>query len=273
MIRVVKSPAPPKWLRLHGPAGRTALEAAYDAAPAACQQAGAPALKPLRKIYARPTIKTQLRADQHRKCAYCETKFTHSSPGDVEHYRPKAGYQQGQHGPVLGPGYYWLGYEWSNLLFACEQCNRVCKRNRFPLREPADRARNHHQHLHNEAPLLLNPATGPDPETHLTFAQETAVGLTQEGEMTWRVCGLNRPDLLEARRDYLETVQDQLFLATILDANPPVLDLKVLVGLYGSEEKLSEKISAAQLNARKLAQSAAPFAGMVRANFPHLPQH
>ncbi len=272
MIRVLKSQPPPQWLQLHGPAGRAVLEAAYDADTTLCQHAGTPALKPLRRIFAHTTVKTQLRADQHRKCAYCETKFSHSSPGDVEHYRPKAGYQQDQNGPVLGPGYYWLGYDWSNLLFACEQCNRVCKRNQFPLRQPAARVRNHHQTLQHEAPLLLNPATGPDPETQLTFNFETAVGLSDEGETTWRVCGLNRPDLLEARRDYLEMVQDQIFLATILAANPPVMDLQVLVALYGSLEKLSEKISAAQLNYAKLAKANAPFAGMVRANFPHLPR-
>lgn len=147
----------------------------------------------------------------------------------------------------------------------------MCKRNQFPLRVAADRAHNHHDNLDREAPLLLNPAAGPDPAAHLTFAQETAVGLTEEGETTWRVCGLNRPDLLEARRDYLEVVQDQVFLATILDANPPAVDLQVLIALYGSEEKLSQKISAAQLKYQKLARADAPFAGMVRANFPLLP--
>ena len=272
MIRVQKTAIVPEWLRVHGPSGRAALEAAYDVDPSACQQAGTAALKPKRTIYARKTIKALLRADQYRKCAYCETKFTHSSPGDVEHYRPKAGYQQAALESLCGPGYYWLAYEWNNLLFACEECNRVCKRNQFPLRINADRALNHHADTGREAPLLLNPATGPDPEAHLTFAEETAVGLTDEGETTWRVCGLNRPALREARRDYLEVVQDQVFLATILDANPPALDLQVLVALYGSEERLSQKISAAQLKYQKLARADAPFAGMVRANFPHLPQ-
>jgi uncharacterized protein (TIGR02646 family) len=273
MIRIQKSTLP-DWLQQHGPAGRTALAQAYTTAdPATRQQAGHPALKPQRKLYAHKALKTQLRADQHRKCAYCETKFTHSSPGDVEHYRPKAGYQQSPAGPLQGPGYYWLSYEWDNLLFACEDCNRVHKRNQFPLRIAADRARSHHDDVRREAPLVLNPASGPDPAHHLTFHQETAVGLTLEGETTWQVCGLNRPDLLEVRRDYLETVEDQLFLAAILDANPPVLDLLTLISLYGSEEKLSQKISAAQLRCQKLALAKAPFAGMVRANFPHLPTH
>jgi uncharacterized protein (TIGR02646 family) len=272
MIHVDKSPTPPTWLLRHGPTGRAAIEANYDADPAVCQRPGIPALKPLRKVYARPAVKQQLRADQHHKCAYCESKFTHSSPGDVEHYRPKAGYQQADVGPVLGPGYYWLGYEWNNLLFACEDCNRVHKRNRFPLRAATDRAHSHHDDLAREHPLVLNPATCLRPEAHLTFEEETAVGLTVEGETTWRVCGLNRQDLLDTRRDYLDTVKDQVFLATILNANPPVVDLLTLVALYGSEEELSRRISAAQLHYEKLARANAPFAGMVRANFPSLPQ-
>lgn len=271
MIHVEKSPTPPDWLLQHGPAGRAALEAEYDADQTACQQPGAPTLKPLRKIYARPAVKQQLQADQHHKCAYCESKFTHSSPGDVEHFRPKAGYQQADSGPLLGPGYYWLAYEWDNLLFACEDCNRVHKRNRFPLRAATDRARSHHDNVAQEYPLLLNPATCSRPEDHLTFAEETAVGLTVEGETTWRVCGLNRQGLLDTRRDYLNTVKDQIFLATILNADPPQVDLLTLVNLFGSEDELGRKISAAQLNYERLARTNAPYAGMVRANFPHLP--
>lgn len=50
------------------------------------------------------------------KCAYCEE---YTNP-DVEHYRPKGRVEEDkQHS-----GYYWLAYEWSNLLPACELCNR-----------------------------------------------------------------------------------------------------------------------------------------------------
>ena len=57
---------------------------------------------------------------QHDKCCFCESKVTQVAYGDVEHYRPKAGYRQ-EHGAPLGrPGYYLLAYEWSNLMFCCQ---------------------------------------------------------------------------------------------------------------------------------------------------------
>ena len=174
MIKIVKSLAAPASLARQTPAARQALEQVYDDDPAGCQLPATRALKPRRAIYAAPDVKKRLIADQHRKCAYCETLFLHSSPGDVEHYRPKAGYRQATTSPVEGPGYYWLAYEWSNLLFACEDCNRIRKRQLFPLRnEPAGRARNHHHDLMQEVPLLLNPTTDPDPETHLTFSDSS----------------------------------------------------------------------------------------------------
>ncbi|RZK35514.1 MAG: hypothetical protein EOO57_08960, partial [Hymenobacter sp.] len=92
MIRVVKSTAPPAFLA-RAAVARQALEQAYDGDPTGCQRPGTAALKPQRNIYAARDVKQQLQADQHQKCAYCETYFVPSSPGDVEHYRPKAAYR------------------------------------------------------------------------------------------------------------------------------------------------------------------------------------
>ena len=63
------------------------------------------------------------------KCAYCERHCK----AEIEHYRPKAGISEdGTH-----PGYYWLCYEWSNLLPSCHECNASGgKMNQFPVRGP-----------------------------------------------------------------------------------------------------------------------------------------
>lgn len=61
----------------------------------------------------------------HEKCCYCEERRSNL---DVEHYRPK--------NKVTGtayPGYFWLGYEWDNLILACKECNRDHKKNHFPV--------------------------------------------------------------------------------------------------------------------------------------------
>jgi len=62
-------------------------------------------------------IRYKLRLLFHNKCAYCER--IEYKP-DVEHYRPKkkvTGSQRNNH------GYFWLCYEWTNLLPACRDCN------------------------------------------------------------------------------------------------------------------------------------------------------
>lgn len=83
--------------------------------------------------------------------------------------------------------------------------------------------------------------------------------------------GLNRKELLDYRRDYLRCLRNQEFLARILDHNPPVVDLELLVATYGSAEELSLKIAQARLDHQKAARATEQYAGMVRANFPHLP--
>ncbi|OON67043.1 hypothetical protein [Hymenobacter sp. CRA2] len=271
MIPVQKSPVAPASLQREAGAARARLEQTYDADEAACQQPGTPALKPLRRIYAARDVKARLKEDQHGKCAYCEARFGHSSPGDVEHYRPKAGYRQSAAALVQGPGYYWLAYEWSNLLYACEDCNRIRKHQLFPLaNDPAGRARTHHDDLTQERPLLLNPAVTPDLTLHLTFEDEVAKGHTPEGRASIVGYGLNRKELLDYRRDYLRCLRNQEFLARILDHNPPVVDLELLIATYGSEEELGRKIAQARLDYRKAAHATEQYAGMVRANFPEL---
>jgi uncharacterized protein (TIGR02646 family) len=273
MISVHKAAVPPAILTAPAAvAARMALEQAYNANPAGCQQPGTPALKPLRRIYADRAVKRQLIADQHGKCAYCETRFVHSSPGDVEHYRPKAGYRQTASQAVQGPGYYWLAYEWSNLLFACEDCNRIRKRQLFPLsNDPAGRARSHHDDLSQEAPLLLNPATCAAPESHLTFVDEVAQGLTPAGKASVKAYDLNRVALLDDRREQLRCLRSEEVLSRIFELDPPAADLDRLVQAYGSEEELSRHIAQARRAHQRAAFAAAEYAGMVRANFPQLP--
>lgn len=273
MIQVVKSTDLPVSLARQAPTSRLVLERAYDADPSACQQPGTKVLKPRRAVYAARDVKARLIADQHRKCAYCETRFLHSSPGDVEHYRPKAGYRQADGQAVQGPGYYWLAYEWTNLLFACEDCNRIRKRQLFPLtNDPQGRARTHHDDATLEAPLLLHPALDA-PETHLTFVEEAAKGTTATGVASIAAYGLNRTELLDDRRERLRCLRNEELLAKLFDFDPPLVDLEKLISAYGSEEKLSWHIARATHAYQQAASATAEYAGMVRANFPHLPQH
>jgi hypothetical protein len=47
-------------------------------------------------------IKEALMTTHYGKCAFCESKVRAIAHGDVEHFRPKAGYEQG-HAFLTGP--------------------------------------------------------------------------------------------------------------------------------------------------------------------------
>lgn len=145
---------------------------------------------------------------QHGKCAFCESKVAHISYGDVEHFRPKAGWRQAEGEPLGLPGYYWLAYEWTNLFLACTLCNQQFKKNLFPLQTSARRARSHKEDVTAEDPLLLDP-TVDDPEAFISFREEVpyAVDGNARGEATIHTLGLRRDALAEQRRKHLTLVK------------------------------------------------------------------
>ena len=147
------------------------------------------------------------------KCAYCET-LAPRYPGHAEHFRPKG--RVDVRDPATGksvpakvewpdgkvathPGYFWLAYNWKNLLPACQDCNSGRgKQNQFPLPaphqptlvptlSPADAKRlaanarasvkwKQHYYLTPDAldalemPQILNPYVE-DPRRHLRFGE------------------------------------------------------------------------------------------------------
>ena len=151
------------------------------------------------------------------KCAYCETYVAEnqSQPGDVEHFRPKGQVSDFDHKivKIVGsekdhPGYYWLTYEWTNLLPSCASCNRstnsfngdykIGKGSRFPVKGvhaevPGDETDEEH--------LLIHPVID-DPQRHL---EPNNLGLifpkTDRGKLNIELFGLNERDLHYARRD------------------------------------------------------------------------
>ena len=131
--------------------------------------------------------------------------------GDVEHYRPKGGWVQDERDRLRRPGYYWLAYEWTNLLFACQKCNQSFKRNRFPLADPAARARSPTDDLAAETPLLIDPASE-DPEETLGWDDDEPVPrrpgtpAAARAEATVRLVGLDREELVIARTEHLRAL-------------------------------------------------------------------
>ena len=153
-------------------------------------------------LYGHPSVKEALVAAQHGKCCFCESKI--GPDGDVEHYRPKACYSQDRDDSLHGPGYYWLAYEWPNLLLSCSTCNQRYKRNLFPLSDPARRATSHHGDTAGEDPLLIDPSEQ-DPEEYVSFRREIPYPIDRNpyGTATIEVLGLRREGLNERRRELL----------------------------------------------------------------------
>jgi uncharacterized protein (TIGR02646 family) len=265
MIQVYKAMLPPGGLVTAGEPARQALETLHDQLGApACQQPGNRLLNVPATIYNDDAVKRQLIADQHGKCCYCEAYLLHVGYGDVEHYRPKNGFKQATTEAQLGkPGYYWLAYDWDNLLFVCDRCNRGHKRNYFPLRNPNGRVRSHHTSIGQEQPLLLHPAFQ-NPEPHIEFRKGVAKGKTPQGRATIRMCGLNRPKTREHRQVHFgKLVRDELLadlnLAALNDAEKARLTRK-----YGSPQAVIRRIRQARQACADAVLASAEYAGMAR---------
>lgn len=109
-------------------------------------------------------------AHGNRCCMYCCDDLS----TDVDHFEPLA----------VNP---LRTFDWLNHLLACTACNSHHKGDRFPLDSAGE-------------PLLIDP-TREDPYEHLYLGLENGeyTGLTDKGQATLDVCGLNRDELPDAR--------------------------------------------------------------------------
>ena len=176
-----------------------------------------------RNIYAHESVKNALLLAQHGKCCYCERKFRASSPGAVEHFRPKGAVRAARGTQNRYPGYYWLAYEWKNLLVSCETCNSSHKGSSFPLEDEDKRAQCHHDPVDEETPVFVDPASE-DPADHIQFRRAEVEHLTDRGLGTINGLGLRRGDLEDLRADRLAWVEAVFLLSSKLHGNVPPAD-------------------------------------------------
>ena len=229
MIRVPRPAAPPVLTAAATAAATAELVAEAERAAA---EGRPPQFRFKPSVYGHPTVRASLAAAFQDKCGFCETRPLPGSVSQVEHFRPKADRDHGT--GSVGTGYYWLAYEWSNLLLACSRCNGK-KGIWFPLADPIAAASDHRGEIRREEPLLLNP-TSDDPTDHLRFVSSPVVGDpdasavadvvvpvrgSRRGRTTIERVGLNRPDLVLARREH---VTDMLRLKTTVAALTAVPD-------------------------------------------------
>ncbi len=137
-----------------------------------------PNLKALEnKDYKHHKNREALKIANSDKCMYCESKISHSSFPNIEHIRPKAKFPE-------------LTYEWENLGYVCERCNNA-KLDKFSDETP-----------------YLDPYSE-DPSFHL-YAFGTWLfprNGSERGEITVHEIHLNRPELIEKRKDRINAIQ------------------------------------------------------------------
>ncbi len=173
-------------------------------------------------IYGNKEVKEKLIQLQGYKCCFCEAKIGHIAYGDVEHFRPKAGWVQNDEA-INKPGYYWLAYDWDNLLLSCQLCNQRHKKNYFPLIDETKRAVNHTININNESPVFINPIID-NPEDYIEFNENEpeAIKSNIRGSITIKRLGLDRKELNEHRKKTLNMIKDIFDLANAIPEYPPI---------------------------------------------------
>lgn len=156
-------------------------------------------------IYAAADVKKQLSTDQFSKCVYCESRLN-GDYGHVEHFRPKGGYTIPPSTVLITPGYFWLAYDWDNLLLSCSRCNTSYKKNHFALVDESSRDIPNRD-ISREVALLVNPYAV-NPNDYMEFHEYIIVPKLIEGResrigrYTIDLLHLNkRPDLVRNRQE------------------------------------------------------------------------
>lgn len=239
MISTERPEPPPD---LHGENSRGGKELARWKAYYIGLKEGKKKRKPSFSAYTAESVRRKLDKIFRGKCSYCERDVANA--GEIEHYRPKNAVELEDgtdfevdlgNGTFIKQGYWWLGMEWSNLLYACPWCNqirlrvageedplvRAGKGKKFPLLDEANRAKEPEQEK-DEDPLLLDPCHD-HPEQHLfieidptdkrfgmMLPQRQADGSKDpKGRITIDVFELNNAKTLERRKTTLRRINNR----------------------------------------------------------------
>jgi len=184
------------------------------------------------------------------KCAYCESPLRDDSPDEINHFRPIRSVDQ----DASHPGYYWLAYEWTNLLPSCAACSRN-KGDQFPLRPGTARAQPSDPDVRIESPMMIDPCAAREIfGRHFHFRESGEItAASPRGDATIAILGLNRSQLVAARRAQGEKMR------------------KTLLARFPGFAKVNEADRGALLHAvREFTQSRAPYAGFCRQYFEYL---
>jgi uncharacterized protein (TIGR02646 family) len=218
MIRINRPDQPPQSLARRGGEQRDKDCAEYDNCPDEYRSGRKKFDSFNRRIYAANVVKVALLKVHAHKCCYCEKEHIPANLA-IEHFRPKSGVKQNRKQRVEYPGYFWLAYNWNNLLLSCNDCNTKFKQTPFPLSNPESRARSHNDDITIERPLFIDPASQ-DPRTHIRFRGAVPVHMTEAGRITIKELGLRRITLRDKRMEKLELLNRCQNIIELAEGNP-----------------------------------------------------
>ena len=137
------------------------------------------------------------------KCCYCESKIGPAGFGVIDNFRPKSG-ARGLDKDFNPNHYWWLTYEWENLYYSCQNCNRY-KSTWFPIAGKIGETDASISELNQkEAPLFIDPCID-NPEKEILYKTDgTVYSESKKGQITIELLKLNREELVQARLDAIQ---------------------------------------------------------------------
>lgn len=164
----------------------------------------------LKTAYNQSSVKEGLKDESSSKCMYCESRIGHVSYEHIEHVKPKA-----------SDKYPELTYEYDNLGIACQKCN-MNKGDDYDDNTP-----------------FINPYID-DPADHFNFfgAMIWAKAGNERAELTENELELNRPELLEARMERMNSVRALIDRYLLMDEGVLKKSLKKQIEIEISKIKI-----------------------------------
>jgi len=185
------------------------------------------------------------------KCAYCESLLEKSQTIHTNRFRPKQ-FAMNLDGAVSKTHYWWLSYEWQNLYSSCSICDSS-KSTRFPVEGKRLVAQ---QSSSKEEAILIDPCNEKDFEEIHFYPKEDGfmVELTKRGKITIDIFKLNRPNLIQARKEVVKEVQQMMEKAALLEDVGPAYE-KIKKNLLKSTDLGTAHTSVAHYHIRKISRN------------------
>ena len=166
-------------------------------------------------------VKNELSKKTVNKCAYCESELKYQEV-TIDHFRPHYAAADLE-GKISPEHYWWLAFNWNNLLPVCQICNSN-KKNYFPVSKKRATVKYYAKEtlFNKEKPLFIDPEYE-NPEEYFYYDREGIIYTdTERGRITIDLLGLNRTDLVEARKSVVFEM-DYIFndLKTLEDFSAP----------------------------------------------------